>query len=90
MRPRRSEGRWTVSPPSATAIYHRPIALARLQLAVTDHHRPSQALLAGGGDKRAHPLKPAISSQNSSSAVWPRSCSFPDSLSETREEARLS
>jgi len=34
---------------------------AWLQLAVTDHHRPSQTLVAGGGEDRAHPFKPAVS-----------------------------
>jgi hypothetical protein len=60
MRPRRSEGRRTVSPPSATASYPT-VRAAWLQLAVTDHHLPLQALVAGGSEACAHPVKPAIS-----------------------------
>src|SRR5262245_26755040 len=48
MRPRRSEGRRTVSPPSATAISHRPIA----RLAATGRDRSSPAVASARGRRR--------------------------------------
>jgi len=57
-RPRRSEGR-RHSPPIGNGSVALAASRASLQLAVTDHHRPSQTVLAVGGAKRPHSLKPA-------------------------------
>jgi len=62
-RPRRSEGR-RHSPPIGNGSVALAASRASLQLAVTDHHRPSQTVLAVGGAAPAHPLKPACSLQN--------------------------
>jgi hypothetical protein len=60
MRPRRSEGRRDRLPSVGNGYVTPTAPRPRLQLAVTDHHRPLQALLAGGGEERAHLLKPAV------------------------------